>query len=142
MEILVLKEEALRKALDTLHSSLKKIKSKDFENLYEELRDSVIQRFEYSADAMWKYLKVYMGVKLKVRIISKNPAALFKQALDEKVISADEYEVLGNIVEDRNRTSHAYNENLAESISDRVSSYHMVMHTIVERLSKNLSQES
>ena len=31
----------------------------DFEEIFLGMRDSVIQRFEYSTDLLWKYLKIY-----------------------------------------------------------------------------------
>lgn len=58
MEKLILRRSVLEKALKTLEKSLEKLDQKKFTD-YEELRDSIIQRFEYSVDTFWKYLTIF-----------------------------------------------------------------------------------
>ena len=47
-------------ALATFEEALKIMKNPKYEEIYETTRDSSIQRFEYSIDAFWKFLKLYM----------------------------------------------------------------------------------
>jgi DNA-binding XRE family transcriptional regulator len=67
MEKLILRRETLAKALKTLEKSLKKLETKKFDD-YQELRDSIIQRFEYSTDTFWKYLKDHLRVVMGIEI--------------------------------------------------------------------------
>jgi hypothetical protein len=47
MEIIEKKYTSLQKALESLRKSLIRIKDPKYQDLYDGLRDSVIQRFEY-----------------------------------------------------------------------------------------------
>ncbi len=125
MEKLILKKEALLKALKTLERSLKAIQSKKHPDFYEYLRDSVIKRFEYSIDVFWKFLRRYLEDSLKVYLAIISPREVLKKALEVRVISEKEYEVLSDAIKDRNLTSHIYklwpslSRNLLWSISKR-----------------------
>ena len=74
MAKLKLKNEALQVALDALDTAIlhfknvKKLTANDFKNIkYEDIvlsaRDSLIQRFEFTIELFWKYLKFYLEEK-------------------------------------------------------------------------------
>jgi len=133
VEKLILRRNALAKALKTLENSLAKLDQKTFTD-YQELRDSIIQRFEYSVDIFWKYLKDHLRVVLGVNIEIARPKFVLKECYDAKLLSKEEFEVCINLIEDRNLTSHGYNENLAEKISKNIPKYFQCMKLISERL--------
>lgn len=137
MEILTKRRDALEKALKTLEHSLKKLESKEFSD-YEELRDSIIQRFEYSTDTFWKFLKDYLTSVLKVQVDVARPKTVFKECFEVKIFSAKEFELSVNLIEDRNLTSHGYNENLAEEICGKIPQYFTLMQTVVNRLAQDV----
>ena len=133
MEKLTMRCETLQKALETLAESLQRHESKTFSN-YQEWRDSLIQRFEYSADTFWKYLKDYLQVTMNVELEVARPRSILKECAETKIITQDEFEQCILLIESRNMTSHGYNEPLAEEISKKIPHYYELMNTIVMRL--------
>lgn len=138
MEKLELRLQSLTKALKTLNKSLEKMKSGNYDD-YEELRDSIIQRFEYSADTFWKFLKDYLKSNLKIEVAFARPKVVFKEALETKLITTEEHKKLINLIEDRNLTSHGYNEDVAEEISHNIFEYYDVMNSILTRLTLKIN---
>lgn len=135
MEKLAQKKEQTLAAFKTLEDVINKfaqLKKDDF--FYQEVRDSVIKRFEYSIDTFWKFLKIYLEEKHGI-IPPASPKGVFKVALDAQVISPQEEDELRLLIENRNLTSHAYNIELAESISRVVPLHYQVMNTVMSRLS-------
>ncbi|HXW86422.1 MAG TPA: nucleotidyltransferase substrate binding protein, partial [Candidatus Bathyarchaeia archaeon] len=63
------KYDALCKALRTIEKGLAKIKETSDVDTLEMFRDSIIQRFEYTIDSFWKFLKIYLEEKLNVLVI-------------------------------------------------------------------------
>jgi nucleotidyltransferase substrate binding protein (TIGR01987 family) len=135
VEKLTKKKQQTLAALKTLEEAIHKLsqlKKDDF--FYPEVRDSVIKRFEYSIDTFWKFLRIYLEEKHGV-IPPVSPKGVFKVALDTQVISDQEEDELRLLIENRNLTSHAYNIELAESISSLVPLHYQVMSSIANRLS-------
>ena len=81
MESLETKYQVVMQTLKTLHESLEVIRNPKYKELHNELRDSVIKRFEYSMDTFWKYLKEYLGSEHKINIIISSPKAIFRESL-------------------------------------------------------------
>ncbi len=134
MEIINLKKEALEKALKTLYKSIAKISSmnRDNEN-YENFRDSLIKRFEYCTESLWKYLKTYLNVKFRIPTPRPNALSIYQQSNEADLISFEEYDELVDMTEDRNRTTHAYHEELAEEISKKIPRYYTLMKNILDK---------
>jgi len=133
MEVIDIRYDAIKKALTQLDSSLSKIEMDKFADLYDELRDSVIQRFEFCVDTLWKYLREYLQDQMKVKVEFVSLKNVFKACFSAKLISEDELEVLFKMVEDRNLTSHTYNKDLAEEIYKRIPKYYDLMKKILDR---------
>ena len=93
--------DQFKKSLKTLHEVLKQA-----ENVY--VRDSTIQRFEYTYELAWKSVKVLLRNR---GLIIKSPYEAFKEAFVQGVIEYDQLWI--KMIEVRNSTSHAYKENLA-----------------------------
>ncbi len=124
----------LEKALDTFNVALIKIKNITHEDYYyTEVRDSVIQRFEYSLDTFWKYCHHLLLVKYGIDVIS-SPKVVFKNLLEIKVITIDDYKIIIEMIDDRNMTSHAYNVELAEKISADLPKYYETIITLLKKL--------
>lgn len=58
MEELKIKKDILLQALSTFEESLEIMNNPKYEEIYETTRDSAIQRFEYTIDSFWKFLKI------------------------------------------------------------------------------------
>jgi len=78
------------------------------------LRDAVIQRFEFTFELVWKSLKLYLE---RQGLDCGGPRPTLKKAFSEGLISSpEEADVWLRMLEDRNLTSHAYDEALATRI--------------------------
>ena len=84
MGVVKTKYNVLNKSLDSLHESpsyfdkvLKTERKEDlldtYEVVYKISRDSIIQRFEFSVELFWKYLRIYLEEVKKVKIDSNSP---------------------------------------------------------------------
>jgi len=133
MEVLKERYEWANDALSRLAESLVKIEREKSGPDYEDFRDSLIQRFEFSLDTFWKFLKDYLHKDQFVRVEAPNPRRVFRACFDNKFISNDEFELLSKAVEDRNLTSHTYNKELAERIRNDIPLHYKVMRTILDR---------
>ena len=124
------------RALDSLQEAIEKFErcSDSSSSEYRTYRDSLIQRFEYCADIFWKYLNVQLRTKTGVVVDIARPKIVFKESNSAGLLSDDELRVCDNMIEDRNRTSHTYHEELAEEIANKISGYYKLMRTIVQRI--------
>jgi hypothetical protein len=59
---------------------------------------------------------------------------VLKESNSVELINNEELDTREKLIEDRNRTSHAYHEQLAETIAHRISNYYHLMHTVAQRL--------
>ena len=133
MEVVELRLMAVTKALSQLKSSLDDIDKEEFEQIYDKLRDSVIQRFEFSIDTFWKFLREYLQDKLKVVVKPVSPKNVFRNAAAAGIIKEQELKSFLEMIEDRNLSSHTYNEELAEEISQRIPEHYNMMLLVLER---------
>ncbi len=100
------------------------------------MRDAAIQRFEFSIDTFWKFLHTYMQEVEKLNIQGvASPRSTFRYALQSGKIVDDEYKLCINMIEDRNRTSHTYNEETAQEIFEQLAKYYNFLLSLVERFS-------
>ena len=81
------------------------------------IRDSLIQRFEFTYELTHKTLKEFMKY-LGVTLENSFPRTIYKKAYVNNLISDDQVWI--NLLEDRNCTSHIYNENLADEVARRI----------------------
>lgn len=91
--------------------------SNPYDGKDEIVRDSLIQRFEFTYELTHKTLKEamkYLGVTLE----NSFPRTIYKKAYVNNLISDDKVWI--NLLEDRNATSHIYNETLSDEIADRI----------------------
>jgi len=94
----------LEKALASLEEAIHTPKKDNF------VRDATIQRFEYSYELSWKFLKRYL--KEFVGIEEHQIKQIYREASKIKLI--ENPEVWFSYHEARNLTVHTYNEDVAE----------------------------
>ena len=99
-----------------MNQSLEVLHEEQYKTIYNNLRDSAIQRFEYSIDGLWKYLKLYIQEQNKAQFESTTPRAILREAVNLNLITEDEYSQLLDALADRNVTSHSYNKLVAENL--------------------------
>lgn len=125
MERLNLRFNDAHKALNTL----KEVLNEPF-SIY--IRDASIQRFEYTFEAFWKYIKEYL--KVKEGIVCNSPKACFRELFSVGKISEDESVELQEMTDSRNETVHAYKEKVAEMIYSKIGPYAKLMHKVLSKL--------
>ncbi len=108
----------------------------DYEGVVLNLRDSMIQRFEYSIDLLWKYIKTYLDEKLDIVPDVLSPNNVIRQAGKARLLSEQETMALLDMVKKRNLTSHIYQEEIAEILSGDLPAYLITMQTILANLTK------
>jgi nucleotidyltransferase substrate binding protein (TIGR01987 family) len=139
MERLIIKFKNLQQALDTFGTVVKKFDAITAQHeYYEEVRDSIIQRFEYSIDAFWKILKEYL--EFNNLETSGSPKSIMRLAFAAKLITSHECDLFIDMLEDRNSTSHAYNVNIAEEISHKASDYYFLMASVTKKIQQNFHE--
>ena len=127
-----LKKEQTERALASLQELVPQF-LENKENII--LRDAMIQRFEYSTEAFWKYLKAYL---LTGHNLSANsPRDVIRTGLNAKLYGEEISKELLQMLDDRNLTSHTYVEELAESIAHRIPDYSKNMSEVMTRLSRS-----
>jgi nucleotidyltransferase substrate binding protein (TIGR01987 family) len=101
-----IKFEKFEKALISLEAIYLKPMQDDRSNV-----DATIQRFEFTFELAWKFLKDYFfeqGIELNY------PKEVLQQAFKVDLISDEQLWI--KMLNDRNMTSHTYNEKLADEI--------------------------
>ncbi|MBZ9685656.1 nucleotidyltransferase substrate binding protein [Clostridium estertheticum] len=109
--------------LDFKYMNLKKAydRLKEVSDLYdgknEIIRDSLIQRFEFTYELTHKTLKEFMNYA-GVTLENSFPRTIFKKAYVNNIISDESVWI--SLLEDKISTSHIYNEKLANEIAERI----------------------
>jgi nucleotidyltransferase substrate binding protein (TIGR01987 family) len=134
MEVIEKRRQAVLQTLDTLQEALILIENPAHIDLFKSLRDSLIQRFEYTIDTFWKFLKIYLQEKDEADLPSAAPRAILREAFNGGLLQQKELDLLIESIADRNLTSHSYNEVLAQELLDRIPLYYEVMRHVVERI--------
>lgn len=130
------------RSIDFKYMNLKKAytRLKEVSDLYDGkddiIRDSLIQRFEFTYELTHKTLREFMKY-LGVTLENSFPRTIFKKAYVNNLISDDKVWI--NLLEDRNSTSHIYNENLADEVANRIVKYYVnAISELVDNLEKLL----
>jgi len=145
MDELKIKHKNLENALKTLSEALEDLEQlelqKDTPNLfsgynklYKSLRDSLIQRFEYSVDLFWKYLKKHqenMGVPI---LEINSPKSALRTACRNSLLTEDDTELTLKMIDSRNLTSHVYKEEFAEILLQQIPRYYQVMKKYLDKI--------
>ncbi|MDB0030392.1 nucleotidyltransferase substrate binding protein [Opitutales bacterium] len=99
------------------------------------LRDAMIQRFEYSTEAFWKFLKAYLLTEHNLS--ANSPREVIRMGLNAKLYGEEISKELLQMLDDRNLTSHTYVEELAETIAGRIPAYSKNMQAVMHQLSNS-----
>ena len=127
---LQIKQEQTQRALASLDELVSKYLGNQSDVI---LRDALIQRFEYSTEAFWKYLKSYLSTEHN--LLANSPREVIRTGLKAKLYSEEIAKELLQMLDDRNLTSHTYVEELAESIAGRIPAYSKNMENVMHPLS-------
>lgn len=102
------------------------------------IRDSLIQRFEFTYELTHKTLKEFMKY-LGISLDNSFPRTIYKKAYVNNLISDDKLRI--NLLEDGNLTSHIYNEDMSTDIADRIAhKYVDAIEELINNLEKILNE--
>jgi len=129
--------ESFKRSVDILELFIKEGKNYNphmsYEEEYCEYRDSAVQRFEYTTDLFWKYLKKYLEDVLHLTVVN-GPEPVVRASCTAGIITEQEGEKILDMVQDRNLTSHTYLEEIAEQLAEKMPKYCTTMQAIIKRL--------
>ncbi len=91
----------------------------------------IIQAFEFCFETTWKTLQKRAHAE-KLAIAS--PKKAFEFALQAGFINPSEEGLWVQMLEDRNLTTHTYEETLAKAIADRVPMYFKLMSDLIGKI--------
>lgn len=94
--------------------------------------DTLIQRFEYTYDLLWKYAQYVLREHYGVALASPKP--IFRELLKNGILDQKECEQCIQMADDRNNTSHAYKEDLALTIGQRIPEHAVLIKKIALQL--------
>jgi nucleotidyltransferase substrate binding protein (TIGR01987 family) len=125
MEKLELRSETAIKALKTLEETV----DEPYSTI---VRDASIKKFEYSFDIFWKLIKDYLRVQEGIECAS--PKSCFREAFKVGILSEEETVKILEMTDDRNLSTHTYDEEAIEEIYQKVGDYWKLMDDICERI--------
>ncbi len=97
-------------------------------DIVDTLKSGQIQKFEITAEIAWKCCKLYSEIKLGESIAS--PKQVYKLLLVNEVIKEDLYLYLLETVDDRNKLSHIYKEDMYNSIYQNLQKHLTTLQTL------------
>ena len=97
--------------------------------------DAVLQRFEFTFELCWKALRVYLADAEGIEVSS--PKGTLKAAFRHGLIQGAEEQQFLHMLEDRNTSTHVYDERESLEIFARVRDCHLpLMKTLLSRIKK------
>ncbi len=142
------KLKVMQEALGTLKESIPLFKEykKKYENepnkvneqLMEATRDSMIQRFEYCTDLLWKLFKIYLEEVEKIALTSTSPRGIIRESVSIRAIPEKEGNEAMEMITRRNETSHIYHEEIAEAIASEVPFFYELMSNMVKMVQNKI----
>lgn len=99
------------------------------------VRDATIQRFEYSGEAVWKAVRDWLQVNESLDV--NHPRGCYRALYRIGKIDESLSIALLAVVEDRNRTSHAYIENVAVAVFKKIPEHSIALQSVVNLLKES-----
>lgn len=97
------------------------------------VRDSAIQRFEFTFELFWKTLKAW-ATKRMDEVHTASDAVEYAHI--RKLISNEEENLGRQLIRWRNMTAHLYEESMAEEVLSRIPAAEKFMRGVIARLSE------
>lgn len=92
-------------------------------------QDSAIQRFEFTSELAWKVVQKFLKEE---KIICRSPKECLKEAFKFGLID-DDVKWL-EMIDDRNLTSHTYDEEKSEEVYERLPDYLKLLELLKEKV--------
>ncbi len=118
--------ELAQKALNKLHELASKTELNDVE------RDALIQRFEFSFEILWKCAKEYLYTEEGIDAAS--PKKVIRCCRELGILDEEQTTQALQMADDRNLTTHTYDESFAKAVVERIREYDPLLQTWLEKL--------
>ena len=122
--------EDFKKAVSRLEEAINIATDNRGSKLYPFLRDSAIQRFEFTFEIFWKLVKT--ALRRLEGVECNSPKSCMRELFRNKYVEEPELEKLLEMVDDRNLTVHTYHEEIAEELFRKLEGYATLMRSVVE----------
>lgn len=123
---------SLKQALNTFEKSTM-IDDAIFSDIEQDtIKSGQVQKFEMCVELFWKTTKKFLYEIHGIEAIS--PKMVMKELYRTKYTNEKDYETLIEMINDRNRLSHIYNENQFNEIYCRLTEYLYLMKGIVSKI--------
>lgn len=124
--------ERLRQRYEDARRALKTLEEVINEPYSLVVRDATIQRFEYTFEAVWKFLREYL--RNKEGIICNSPKSCFRETFGLGFLTEEEAAEFLEMTDRRNETAHTYKEEVAQLIYSKTKGYLFLMQNLVNKL--------
>lgn len=118
----VLVAQEFKQALLTLDEALQA----DPKNVF--VRDATVKRFEYSFELCWKTVKAYLAEQYGEAALS--PKECFRLLGKHAELTPEEVEECLKMVDDRNKTTHTYDEKFISVLYQKITSYAVLLKKV------------
>lgn len=118
----------LNKAIDSFDKLLNHNLSDYDDIVIDGLKNGQLQKFEYSTELLWKIIKRYLFYH--DGIDSHSPKSVAKEFYLASHINEEEYQLLIEMIDDRNRLSHIYDQKSFDEIISKLPSYLSLMKRV------------
>lgn len=98
-------------------------------------RDAAIQRFEFTWEATWKLLQLYLRQQEGVELAS--PKNIFRHCQQNGFLDETQTELALKMTDDRHLTVHTYNEELAQIIFSHLPKYTNLLGHLISKVENN-----
>jgi len=130
-----MKTENLIYALDKFESAFTKVEQAAGRVVDDLDRHGVIKRFEFTFELLWKTTKIFLEYE---GFPCVGPRSCIKEGVRRELLL--EGEVLLDMLEDRNQSSHIYDEHTAEEIFQRIKNKHVqVIGSNINRIREQIT---
>ena len=103
------------------------------------VRDASIQRFEYTTEAVWKAARAWLRAAESIE--ENHPRGVFRALYRIGRIDEALSLQLLDLVEDRNRTAHAYIEALADAVFGKIPQHVIALRGVLSAIDYPSSHE-
>jgi len=141
MENLYSKQKTLCNALDRLEEAVEdfdKVKTNlqktyNFET-YQVYQDSIIKRFCLAVDLFWTCIKLFLEEEGCCILLTATIKSIIKTACNTRLITEQDAEKILDMIDDRNKSSHLYKEEIADQISSKIGDHYKIMRKYIDKL--------
>ncbi len=98
---------------------------------YPFFRDSTIQRFEFTVEIFWKFIKSFM--QHQEGITCRSPKSCIRELFSLGFLEENQTRTLLEMIDSRNLASHTYHEEVAEEIFSRLKPYIDTLELVAEK---------